>query len=659
MSRAGLFAAWAALALCPISANAQVAASASAKEAAIPAPEARPPVIPTSDFSSRNDWRNSVLSPDGNRIATQVEVDGETLILVIDAVTFAPVRKFGTGKDKIALEWFRWAGNDRVLLGLSAIAQFMGEDARFTRLYSLNINDGALQLVGRKAPVVTGDDVVYIAPDGSWLLLSIQASIYDYPSVYRFDLTGDSRETRVVSSREGIWNWIADDQGVVRIGTGWSMGKYNIIYRKSGADKWATVGKFKPDDPATRLWDVMKIIGGSDLGYILDEGKDGRVELQQFDYAKREVVKTVYANPEWDVEQAWLGQDDEPLAASFTDDRDRIVWFRDADKKLQAMLDKSMVEDEAWITSRARDGSRMLIWAGGEADPGALYVYTPAQNRMVQFAEMRPKIRFIDLVKPKSVQYDARDGTKISAYLTLPRGRVAKNLPLILLPHGGPYGIRDKLDYNDEVQLLANRGYAVLQPNYRGSGGYGKGFADLGIGQIGRKMQDDLDDATDWAVAQGIADANRVCVVGGSYGGYAALWAVLRNPERYRCAASWAGVTDWDSQLRYDRNYFSRSAGKKWRARIQGDQEGFDLDSVSPYRQAGTLSRPILVGHGTDDTNVPFSQFKKMRTATATAKVPVDLLVIEDEGHSFTKPENEQRWYDALLAFLAKNNPAD
>ncbi|OYU73496.1 MAG: hypothetical protein CFE45_37170, partial [Burkholderiales bacterium PBB5] len=195
--------------------------------------------------------------------------------------------------------------------------------------------------------------------------------------------------------------------------------------------------------------------------------------------------------------------------------------------------------------SRSEDGKRMLVAAGNEADPGVLYLYEPGAKSLKELAQWRPELDFTQLAQPKPMRYTARDGTVIRGYLTLPRGRDPKGLPLVIMPHGGPFGVRDKLQYNDEVQLLANRGYAVIQPNFRGSGGYGEDFFALGEGQVGRGMQDDIDDAMDWAVAQGIADAKRVCVVGGSYGGYAALWAVLRNPERYVCAASWAGVTDW------------------------------------------------------------------------------------------------------------------
>ena len=347
-----------------------------------------------------------------------------------------------------------------------------------------------------------------------------------------------------------------------------------------------------------------------------------------------------------------------PFAAYYTADRDEVHYFDEDVRKQHASMRKALGGAEVWVVSRARDGSRMLVASGTESDPGALYMFEPAARVLSEVAIYRPSLDFQLLARPQPMRYTARDGTVIRGYLTLPRGREAKGLPLIIMPHGGPYGVRDKLEYNDEVQLLANRGYAVLQPNFRGSGGYGAAFFELGSGQIGRAMQDDLDDAMDWAVREGLADPKRVCVVGGSYGGYAAMWAVMRNPERYACGASWAGVTDLDKQLRYDRQSFSRGGFKRWRDRVRGSGVE-DMKAVSPLMMAATLNRPLLLAHGTKDIVVPFSQYSVFEKAVRAAPVRPRTLVIEGEGHSFSTSENEQKWYDALVAFLEEHNPAD
>lgn len=615
----------------------------------------RPPLIPTAAFAGRSAFWDARLSPDGSKLSFVRKVEGKTVIMVAEIETNRVIKQ-AIIPDKTELAWYRWAGADKLLISLSAEGTFFGDEVAYTRLMLLFTGEQAPETLFRNIRAVVGDDVIFVAKDGSYALVSIQASIYDYPSVYRHELVPDGKAVQVQKPIQGVWSWYADDAGVVRMGTGWRAKQLRIYYRPDVGSKFSLIGKFKEGED-DRYWDVAQIVSGSDTGYVLDEGENGRVGLRRFDYAKRQVLDTVYEHPEWDIDEVSL-KDGQPFAAFYTDDRDKVVWFDKQNDRLYRQLREALGQEDVWVISRSDNDERMLVWSGGEADPGVLSLYTSATSRLDMLAEYRPKVDFRSLAKPAPVSFTARDGTNIRAYLTLPRGRDPKNLPLIILPHGGPYGVRDKLEYNDEVQLLANRGYAVLQPNFRGSGGYGDAFYELGTGQIGRAMQDDLDDAMDWAVSRGIADPARVCVVGGSYGGYAALWAVIRNPERYRCAASWAGVTDWDLMLKYDRRFFSREGGKKWRARVEG-AEAFDLDLVSPYRLAGTLARPLLLAHGTADINVPFSQFRKFEAAAKGASAALTTLEIQGEGHSFSKPENEQQWYDALVGFLARHNPAD
>lgn len=293
-----------------------------------------------------------------------------------------------------------------------------------------------------------------------------------------------------------------------------------------------------------------------------------------------------------------------------------------------------MDSDQGYVPSNRKTGrfalyqydfaTRTLVEVSASDDPGVYYLYQPESGRMTSIVTRNEKLKGARRAPTRYVHYRARDGLQIPAYLTLPVGCVPKGLPLIIMPHGGPYGVRDSLGYDPEVQFLANRGYVVLQPNYRGSPSYGAEFYKKGEGQWGRTMQDDLDDGMDWLVKGGIVDPQRVCVVGGSYGGYAALWGATRNPERYRCAASLAGVTDVGKPFRCQINLLANPYRKNWRQVVQGDF-GFDLDSIAPLSQVESLKVPVPVAHGDEDSVVPDKQ----------ATLHVSALKKHDKVHEF------------------------
>ncbi|MCP5397200.1 MAG: S9 family peptidase [Sphingomonadaceae bacterium] len=620
----------------------------------------RAATIPASSFAERNEVGGARLSPDGRLIAMRISVEGNANLAIFDAATRRPLSRMEV-PEKLDLKWFQWAGSGKVLMSVTGTGRLVGVDVRYSKLYVMDVEQGSLLYIGHPYQLPDGDDVVHVADDGSFLLLSIMPSAWDWPLVYRFSLNEKGRGEAVQTQKRGVTRWYADETGVVRAGVAWIDDGWRVHYRSGPDADFIRVDKLVEPSEDSWRWDFSQVRAGSDIGYVVGKQDNGRYALMRFNYATQEVVETVYANPDWDVEEAWFNSSGQPIAALYNSERENIVWLDPELAKTHTALSGVLQESELRIISRDRAGQRMLVWAGGPGDPGALYVFTPAEGRLDLFQQVRPNLDFTQLVEPVPIRYSARDGTMIEGYLTLPRGRKAKGLPLIILPHGGPYGIRDTLTYNDEVQFLANRGYAVLQPNYRGSGGYGEAFEKLGDGEIGRGMQDDIDDAMDWAVGLGIADPARVCVVGSSYGGYAAMWAVLRNPERYRCAASFAGVSDWQAILRYDRGFFTRKFFNEWRDRVEGEEdsdEGVDLADYSPVKNGKALTRPLLLAHGKEDARVPFSQFTAMRGAAKDTGL-VETLVFKDEGHNFDKKESEQQWYDTLGTFLAKHNPAD
>lgn len=623
-----------------------------------------PALIPTENFASRSALFDTQLSPDGTKFAFRMIEDDRTRIAVFNADTLRPISTLDVGEGN-KMKWFKWAGNNRIIFSTRSSVLIASRFFPGSKLTVHDLVSGQTSFVGLKEQGFEGDDVLYVDPAGQYVLISLSDTAFSSPSVYRFRLDGSGASTaEVVEKRQdGIRKWWADNTGVVRLAAKPSgRANFTFYYRGTATEPLTRVTKLQRTEDEFDNWDVLSIKAGTDTGYALVEDERGLDVLREFNYRTGQAGKLVHKDPVWGLDGALLTKDGVLEGAIYTADAPQTRWFDSKMAAVQSRLEQTFGQGRVRILSRSDDGRRMVVWHGGGGDPGVIYVYTPGRNRLETFAAVRPDVDFKALSAPRRIDYQARDGVKISGYLTLPKGRDGVRVPLVIMPHGGPYGVRDTMTYRDEVQLLANRGYAVLQPNFRGSGGFGEAFEKLGDGQIGRKMQDDLDDAMDWAVAQGFADAERVCVVGGSYGGYAALWAVIRNPERYRCAASWAGVTDFDKQLAYDRNFFTRRNDRRWRQRIEGEQKNFELDDVSPALNAEKLTRPILLAHGRKDGVVPFSQFTAMERAIDAADIDEDLvrkLIIDDARHSFIDKDHEKAWYDALVRFLADHNPSD
>lgn len=634
---------------------------ASAQDATAPVNASSPPQkIPSEVFVAPGYMYRPLISPDGQKIAFRERLD-KKIYLSIRPVDGTHLKRLALPA-KHSLNWYRWASDAKLLISVTGVGQIYGIEVPVNVLLAHDLTSGQTIHLGRKAQGLVGDDVLYVDPNGDYLLLALAKSIFERPGVYRVGIA-DNSLTEIVKPQSSIGSWLADDKGIVRMGLAYSSRNTKIFYRRSNDEKFALISKIREsDDDETRaesLIDVSHIVSGKDEGYVLSNKETGRFALYRFNYLTREIGEKIFGHEENDVTGFDLSDDGTTIeSARFTDDRDRIVWFDPTYKKHQRLLDKALPGQEAWIQSRSRDGSKMTVYSTSPTDPGSYYIFEPSAGKLHRFAGINDRINPAKLAVTKYVRYTARDGLSIPAYLTLPVGRNAKGLPLVIMPHGGPYGIRDTLDYNSEVQFLANRGYAVIQPNFRGSDSYGEEYYKRGEGQIGRAMQDDLDDAMDWLVKDGIVDPSRVCIVGASYGGYAALWGVIRNPERYRCAASFAGVTDFESQLKYSLKTLQTRYRREWQTTVQGDQK-FDLDTVSPAKNADRLTRPILLTHGDQDSRVPFSQYKTMLSALKKAGKSAETHIYVDEGHGFDDNANEKDWLDRLEAFLTKHNPAD
>jgi dipeptidyl aminopeptidase/acylaminoacyl peptidase len=615
------------------------------------------PVRLTSDaLAQPPSFLNPRLSPDGTKMLATLNVKGETVLGII-GLDGQSVKTIGIADDQNLRDYW-WAGDGKVVFSVGSRIEWYGRGERYvTRAFAYDLAKGKAVPLGPKVQSPIGDDILWTDKDGKSVLMTSQPDQFTYPSVFRVSLD-DGKPKLEQGPYDYGWDWIADTSGEVRFGIGYRENSWFSYYRKPGSSGPAGQPPHPYTDEAALGFGYI-VRPGSDEGFAFFPSENRRYALYRYNFATQKRGEKLFEHATNDLSGAMIDvKSGEPLGVYFTSDRHRVTWLDTNMKIVQEKLDGNFDGKVVSIVSHDRDRKRFVVLVDSTDDPGTYYLYEPATNKLSRLGKIAASVDPAGLSTTRYIRYKARDGLEIPAYLTLPVGRDAKNLPLIIMPHGGPYGVRDTLDYDNEVQFLANRGYAVLQPNYRGSDGYGGAFADKGRGQWGRAMQDDIDDGMDYLAKAGTIDPKRVCLVGASYGGYVAMWGATRNPERYRCAVSFAGVSDLAKQVDYSGDFLTGTRWRKdWSDRVKGDRK-FDLSSISPLARASELKVPMMLVHGGKDTTVPPKQTELYDKALTAAGKVHETYLYPTERHGFTDPKNEKDYLDKLEAFLTKYNPA-
>jgi dipeptidyl aminopeptidase/acylaminoacyl peptidase len=305
------------------------------------------------------------------------------------------------------------------------------------------------------------------------------------------------------------------------------------------------------------------------------------------------------------------------------------------------------------ISSASKDRNLLVLNVSSDRDPGAWYLFDRGARKASALARSYPAIDPARQASTRPFVLTARDGLELHGLLTLPPGSAGKKLPLVVMPHGGPYWVRDVWGYDPELQILGQHGYAVLQLNFRGSGGYGLQFIEKGLRQWGRAMQDDLSDATRWAISQGVADPGRICIYGASYGGYAALMGPIREPGLYRCAASFAGPTNLETMFKWG-SIRNGKLGKRYLDRALGTDKA-ELAARSPARHAAEIGVPVLLAHGYRDARVDVRHAHDMKSQLSKRNQPVEYVEYPETGHGLAIEKHRLDFYARLLRFLDRN----
>jgi dipeptidyl aminopeptidase/acylaminoacyl peptidase len=458
--------------------------------------------------------------------------------------------------------------------------------------------------------------------------------------------------TSLTKNPGNVDGWVLDRANVARIGFASSGLDQAILYRDRDGDPWRTLAVFKDGEP--RWWPLQFDADNRTL-YVKSNLGRKTYAIYRYDTATHQLGDLVRADDKYDVTDViWSEARQRIVGVSYEADKPVVHWLDESFERRQKIIDEALASTVNRQLEATDDGSKIVVFARSDREPGVYYLFDEARRKIEELAVVRPNLDPEKMSPMRPVAYRARDGLLIHGYLTLPLGRDPKKLPLIVNPHGGPFGIRDTWGFNSEVQFLANRGYAVLQPNYRGSGGYGDEFERLGYRQWGRTMQDDLTDGVKWLEQEGVADPERVAIVGASYGGYAAMAGLTFTPELYCAAVNYVGVTDLMLLTKQRR---VTDAHKLWTRTRIGDafDDADELRARSPVFHVPQIRAPVLLAYGRTDPRVTREHGDDLRAALSRHGKDFVFVLEDDEGHGFRLEEKSIAFFTRVDAFLKKH----
>lgn len=624
-----------------------------------------PVLVPLNAFFDSQSIRQMVLSPDGNKVAMIAPNKGRYSLAVLDT-TNGQVSVVVHFKDENIRSVF-WKGNDRLIftsavegheIPLLASTDLAGKSVKRILEPRRTKDDFSIFFGNLVDRYPASDDHILITgftgeSDGRKINPSIPRSIT--PFVYKVNVETGKRQ-QVIGLDRGVSAGYFDANAQQRVTTVEEDGKIWFRLREKNDRPLQNVASF---DPLDVRWEVLGLLADGRTAYVVDATEQDRGILRTMDTTTGKLGEALLDPPEGEITGATFSpKRDRLLGVAVESDKLRFHWFDPKWKAVAQAIESQMKNAIVSIGSISDDEKRFLFRVSSDRDPGAYFLGDLRGEglRVQPINAVRPAIK-PELMSPmEPIKFTARDGMVIHGYLTKPRGFANNKTPLLVNPHGGPFGPRDSWGFNPEVQFLANRGYAVLQVNFRGSGGYGVAFTQAGFGEWGGKMQDDLTDAAKWVIAQGWADPERVGIIGASYGGYAALAGVTMTPELYKVGINYVGVSDLRLITRYDLG--PRGSTKAFFERAVGKDPAF-LAARSPAEHVAKIRVPTLHAYGRNDPRVEFVHWEVLERELKKHGKTYEILIEDAEGHGFEKEETASKYYSTVEDFLARYMPSD
>jgi dipeptidyl aminopeptidase/acylaminoacyl peptidase len=600
------------------------------------------------------------LSPDGTHLLALKNVKGDTVVMVMNIATgdvFYPAK---TDNKQFKFNWVTWGNNDRLLMSLRFDSRmYNGVKYMQTRLLAADAKKTSKMITLVKPDDDANwvsqfqDNIISMTPeDPDHVLLSVDREVPLHQTVYKANIN-TGRLSRVKKHSTSVRSWFANREGTVRVGEHYDDRRRKVTYKvlPPGSKDWVVAWEYVVlDEPDIHIAGF----GNNPNELFIFADHEGRQALFKADLSKPGFPKELVLSDEnYDVSGRLIysAAHKEVVGIYYNDGKARSIFWNNEFRAFQAGIDKAMPDTDNYIISMSDNARKYILYTTNSTNPGTYYIGDRDAKTLNYLASAYPDLTEEVLVKKEGRKFKARDNLELEGFLSLPKNFSDKPTATIILPHGGPMS-EDGVGFDMFSTYMANRGYVVFQPNFRGSSGYGHDFMMQAVGGYGLEMQDDLEDAVKYLVDEKIADPARICIVGASYGGYAALMGAAKTPDLFKCSVSFAGLSDL-VKMRNNYRFFTN----KNTARKQFGEDKQQLKETSPVRLVEQIKAPVLLIHGKDDTVVPVAQSRDMANALKAKNKDYQYIELENGTHNLDYLPDRQQTFEAIDKFLKKHLP--
>lgn len=601
--------------------------------------------IPLEDFFRNPEKSSYQISPNGKYIAYMKPWKTRMNVFVNNLDT--NIEKRLTSSTERGVYGYGWLDNNRI-----GYEKDNGGDENI-HFYAINI-DGTNEVDLTPFDDIQARLVDELDSDPENILISLNKLNPQLHDVYKVNV--NNGDMSLIAKNPGnISSWMTDHNGKLRLASTADGISTSLLFRDKESDDFKIILTTNFKEEVSPLFFTFD---NENLYVSSNRGRD-KSAIFLFNIKREEEKTLIFEHPKVDVSGLMYSKKRKVITGvSYNTDKQHIQFFDVEREKIQRKLEVHLPEKEISIVSLTKSEDRAIIVSYSDRSRGTYYFYDINRNKLKELAQISPWIVESKMSRMEPISYKSRDGLEINGYLTLPLDKEAKDLPVVINPHGGPWA-RDSWGYNPEVQFLANRGYAVLQMNFRGSTGFGRSFWEASFKQWGKSMQNDITDGVDWLIDRGIANPRKIAIYGASYGGYAVLAGLAFTPKLYACGIDYVGVSNIFTLLDTLPPYWE--LGRQMMYEMIGDPEKDKdlLEEASPFFHADKIEVPLFVAQGSNDPRVKKTESDQIVDALKKRDIDVPYMVKENEGHGFQNEENRFEFYHAMEKFLGEHMSVD